>query len=275
MSNYFYSPRGKPNVVNFIVKGKRPIAEEVNHLTSVVFPKKPVSESEKNKAIKYFFIFIGIAIVCFVLGFLISNIPGKRGSGVGIVRLMGYTILFLGTPSCIIGAFFYLFSMFRSGRTTKIEKSFRWVWENSILGEPDLFGNKNNKFGGFQYALDTIERAVPGYIDKDSVGEYITRLRESLLSAMEQTTAKVRAEKNWTDGTPLISIIFNKTQELFPNVSEVNATISFSDILDGHNDKNETVHYITAIIELRVTQVFIKTSKYWYPYDLTPDFQLR
>jgi len=275
MSNYYYPSSVKPNTVNFIVTGKRPVVDEVNNLTGIIFPKKPVSESEKNKAIKNFFIFIGIGIACFIFGFLISNISGNRGSGAGIVRLMGYTILFLGAPFSVIGAFYYLSGMFRSGRKTKVEKSFQWVWENSIIGDPDLFGKKNKRFGSLQYAIDTLERAVPGDIDKDIVGEYITRLRESLESAMEQTTAKARSKKLGTDGTPLKNIKFEKKEELFPNVSEVSATITFSDVLVSQNNKNETVYYITAIIELHVTQIFIKAGKYWYPYDLTPDFQLR
>ena len=56
---------------------------------------------------------------------------------------------------------------------------------------------------------------------------------------------------------------------------EISVTITYEDVLEGQGLKKEIVYYITAIIELHIKQIFIKAGKYWYPFDLTPDFQRR
>ncbi len=271
MAYYFYPADIEQKAVHFEVNGKRPEAEEVKELTEIVFEKKPVSRSEKKAAWRNFVQFIGMAVSCLVIGYLISIIPGRRGSGAGIVHLMGYTILFIGTPICTVIAFTQLFRPFRSSRKKEAAASFRWMWENGILNNENMFGD--SRFGDVHYALDVLERGIPGTIERNGTESYISSLREMLNSAAEETTAAVREEQKWMAGTPLIKIEIGKETEVYPNVSEMDATITYSDVLQGRNDKSKTTFYITAILKLHITQVFIKAGDYWYPYDLTPAIQ--
>ena len=272
MANYVYPKSGEPKAVHFDVTGKHPKVEEVEHLTNVIFPKKPISQSESDNAIKGFFKCIGFSVFCVVFGWLILKlVGGNTTAGAGIVRLMGYGILFLGTPMCIIYALVFLSELFRSGRKKTARNSFLWVWGTSILGN-DI---SNKRFGSLSYALDKLERAVPENIDRNGISEYITRLREDMATAMEKTTSIARSQKLGTEFNRYINTNIENFTELFPNVSEIGATITCFDILSGQNEKNEVQYFITAIIKLHIKQVFIKTGKYWYPYDLIPDFQQR
>ena len=274
MADYFYPSGGQPQTVHFDITGKRPVEEEAKRLTGVSFPQKPVSESEIKKIVGNFFKFLGISILCLVIGFVILSISRSGGAGSGKVGFMGI-ILMLGSGICFLMAFGSLFGLLSTGRKKKAQKSFQWVWQDSIL-DNDTFkiSDKGGKrFGSIEYALDKIERAVPSSIDRKATNEYITRLRENLIIFMEKTTSKARSQNLGVEGSPLKSINFENETEIFPNVYEIRATITYQDILDSHNAKNELMYYITAIIELHVKQIFIKTGKYWYPYDLTPDFR--
>jgi len=274
MADYIYPTSGKPKEVHFDVTGKRPVEEEVQKLLEVVFPKKPLSESEKHSAIKSFFKMLGIGILCFIFGLLIVLMITSSAAGAGIVRLMGYTLL-LGSIVCVIVAFVSLINtLFSSGRKEKVLDAFQWMWHISIFGNDDVMRWENQRFGSIQYAIDTLERTVPKKIDRDEVSGYITRMRDEIVSAMEKTSSVIRSQHHLSQGHPIISSKIEREVELFPNVYEINATIDYLDISDGTKD-NKTQHYITACIKLHITQVFIKVDKYWYPYDIMPDFEER
>jgi hypothetical protein len=268
---YFYPASGEPKTVHYDITGKRPQREEIDRLTGIVFPRKPVSPSESKRATGRFFAGLGTSAISLAFGLaIIYSDFNLKGLGALMAFLTAWGLILISTPLFLLYAIYSLSELFRSGRKKTAEKSFLWVWQISLLGESAVTAEEH-RFSPIAYALDTLERAVPDNIDRAAAEEYITRLRKSMAEAMDRTTAEERAQ-GLTPGRALIAINIEKVTELYPNVSELAATIRYSDVLEGKNAKNENIGYITAMINLHVSQVYIKAGDYWYPYDLSPVF---
>lgn len=269
-ATYYYPLSGKPQTVQFDITGRRPVSEEVQALTSVSFEKKPVSTEEVKDALKWFFIGILTAVFLWFFGrWVISKFVGP-----GVI-FFGYGGAYLGAPVMLIFGFSSLFKLFRSGRKKKVEDSFKWVWEVSILGDDAVA----KRFGKLQYALGTLARTIPEGIsfNRSIIEKYIAEFRQTMSQAMDETTLPAREEQpgGWNEAGALKSTKINNINEIYPGVSEVCATITYQDVITRQDEKNNTYDVISAILELNVTNVFIKAGKYWYPYDLTPAISRR
>lgn len=270
-TDFYYPKSGKPQTVQFDITGRRPVSEEVQSLTSVSFEKKPVSAEEVKDAFKWFFIGIIAAVFLWFFGrWVISKFVGPG------VLFFGYGGAYLGAPVMLIFGFSSLSKIFRSGRKKKAEDSFKWVWEVSFLGDDAV----SKRFGNIQYALDTLARAVPGSIsfNRNIIEKYITELRQTMTQAMDETTLPAKEEQpgGWIEAGALKSTTINSVNEIFPSVSEVCATITYQDVISRQDDaNNKSYKVIAAILELNITNVFVKAGEYWYPYDLMPAISRR
>lgn len=264
-TDFFYPKSGKPQTVQFDITGRRPASEEVQSLTSVSFEKKPVSTEEVKDAFKWFFIGIIAAVFLWFFGrWVISKFVGPG------VLFFGYGGAYLGAPIMLIFGFSSLSKLFRSGRKKKAEDSFKWVWEVSFLGDDAV----SKRFGKIQYAIDTLARAVPESIsfNKNIIEKYITDLRQTMTQAMDETTLPAKEEQpgGWSEAGALKSTSINNINEISPGISEISATITYQDVITRQDANSKTIKVIAAILELNITNVFIKAGEYWYPYDLTP-----
>ncbi|NLE24563.1 MAG: hypothetical protein GX625_04350 [Clostridiaceae bacterium] len=269
-ADFYYPQSGKPQTVQFDITGRRPVSEEVQALTSVSFEKKPVSTEEVKDALKWFFIGILTAVFLWFFGrWVISKFVGP-----GVI-FFGYGGAYLGAPVMLIFGFSSLFKLFRSGRKKKAEDSFKWVWEVSFLGDDAVA----KRFGKLQYALDTLARAVPESItfNRTIIEKYITELRQTMVQAMDETTLPAREEHpgGWSEAGALKSTTINSVNEIFPGISEVSATITYQDVISRQDANNKSYKVIAAILELNITNVFIKAGEYYYPFDLTPSISRR
>lgn len=265
MADFYYPQSGEPKPVYFDAIGKSPESEEATKLVTLPFEKKPLSSEELKDALKWFFIGIAVAVGLWFFGrWVINNFVG-----LGII-FFGYGGAYLGAPVSVIFGLSSLFKIFRSGRKKKAEDSLKWVWQTSFLGE-DAVGKR---FGKLEYALGTIERAVPAGIpfDREQLKGYITGLRETLGRAMDETTLPAREEKpgGWSEGGAVKSIVIEGSRELYPGVSELSATVTFKDVITRSGADNKAYNVISAIVEIHIKNTFIRSGKYWFPYDLTP-----
>lgn len=186
------------------------------------------------------------------------------------VLFFGYGGAYLGALIMLIFGFSSLSKIFRSGRKKKAEDSFRWIWEVSFLGDDAV----TKRFGKLQYSLDTLARAVPESItfNRTIIEKYIIELRQTMAQAMDETTLPAKEEHpgGWSEAGALKSTTINNINEIYPGVSEVFATMTYQDIISRQDTNNKSYKVISAILELNITNVFVRTGKYWYPYDLTP-----
>ncbi|SDN87842.1 hypothetical protein [Acetanaerobacterium elongatum] len=264
-ANYYYPKNGEPKTVHFDITGNRPTEEEARSLTAIPFNKKPVSIEEVKDSLKWFAIgLVGAVFLWFFGQWVITSFVGPG------VLFFGFGGAYVAAPVSLIFAIYNLTKLFRSGRKKKPEDSLKWVWETSYFGE-DAVGVR---FGKLNYALGTLERAVPSAIafDRNNIGDYINELRTVLSLAMDETSLPAREEPpgEWKEASSLKSTRIENSTEIYPGVLELCATISYSDVLSRSDANNKQYNMISAILELHVTSVFIKAGKYWYPYDLTP-----
>lgn len=264
-ADYYYPKSGEPKAVHFNIIGSRPSEEEAKRLTAIPFDKKPASTEEVKDALKWFVIgLVGAVILWFFGRWVIENFVGLG------VLFFGVGGAYVAAPISIIFAIYSLSKMFRSGRKKKAEDSFKWVWETSYFGEDAVLA----RFGKLDYAVGTLERTVPSAIvfDRNKIGTYILELRTILSLAMDETTLQAYEEPpgGWKEASAVKSILIEHSTEIYPGVLELCATITYRDMLFRSDANNKHYNMISAILELHVTNVFIKTGKYWYPYDLTP-----
>lgn len=264
-SDYYYPQSGEPKTVHIDITGKHPAAEEAQKLTSVPFDKKPVSAEEVKEALKWFVIGIVAAVVFWFLGrWVIVKFVGPG------VLFFGYGLAYIAAPVSAIFGCSSLTKIFRSGRKKKVEDSLKWVWETSYFGDDGV----GSRFGKLNYALSTLERAVPFSIsfDREKTRDYITELRETMSLAMNETTLKAREEApgGWNEAGALKSTRIDSSNEIYSGVIEIGATITYKDVISRSETNNKSYKVISAVLELHVTSVFIKAGQYWYPYDLTP-----
>jgi len=266
MATYYYPKRGQPKTVYFDITGRRPDPEEAQRLRTVPFAKKPLSSEEAKNALKWFAIGVVAAVAMWFFGrWVIANFIGPG------VLFFGYGGAYLAAPISAIFGISSFFKLFRSGCKKTPQVAFKWVWETSYFGEDGV----GVRFGKLNYAVATLDRAVPAgaVFDKEAVSRYIQYLRDTLAQAMDETTLPARKEppaKDWRESGALKSVQIDGCTELAPGVAEVAATISYKDVITRSLGNNKSYDVIAAILELRVTEVFLQAGKYWYPYDLTP-----
>jgi hypothetical protein len=264
-TTFRYPQGGEPEAVHFDVTGRYPTQEEAVRLTSMTIEKKPASGAEIKNALKWFAVGIAIGVAVWFFGrWVIGNF---RGFG---VLFFGYGFAYIGAPAAVIFGFSSLFKLFRSAQKKKPEAALRWVYEVSYMGD-DTAGTR---FGKLDYAVATLERIIPGAMgfNRDMAKAYITGFRETMIRAMEITTAKARTEPpgSWTEGSPQTQMKIEGSRELYPGVLEMSATLVYKDILSRSDTNNNTINMIAAVLELHIVSVLIQSGKYWYPYDVFP-----
>jgi len=61
----------------------------------------------------------------------------------------------------------------------------------------------------------------------------------------------------------------DKRDGTIPGGKELSDTVSFKDCLSRSDGNNKTITMVTAVLEIEVTQSFVCSGGYWYPYELT------
>ncbi|NLF29052.1 MAG: hypothetical protein GX592_14240 [Clostridiales bacterium] len=258
-------PRGRaPETVRFRVSGARPSAEEAARLTAIPFERTPPSAEEVKDAFKWFFFGVIGAIALWFFG----NWVIRRFVGPGVL-FFGYGGAYVAAPILMLFGIVSLGKLLRSARKKKAKAALEWLWMTSLLGENSV----GKRFGKPDYAISTLYRLVPKQrpISGRKIADYIDALRKALSDAADETTipAKEEPPKTWQETGATKSLTVTGEAELFPGVKELSATICFKDCLSRGDGNNKTVTMVTAVLEIEVTQSFICSGGYWYPYELT------
>lgn len=250
--------------VIFEIKGEQPDPAEVERLSKLPFGSGRPGEAEIKEALKWFFIGTLAGVGLFFFGrWVISRFVGPG------VLVFGYGGAYLAAPISVIFGFVSLFKLFRSAHKKKAADALQWAWMVSVLGD-DAAGER---FGKLPYSLSTMRRLLPegtGF-EAGSFGEYVTALRAAMSAAADETTAELRVG-GWHESGPNKSCKITEDNELLPNLHELKAVVTYNDQLALTNN-NKTKYMTSAMLELHVTQYYIRSGKYWFPYDVMPAFQ--
>lgn len=251
--------------VIFQIQGKRPDQAEVEKLSRLPFGSGLPGKAEVKDALKWFLIGTLVGVVVFFFGrWVISRFVGPG------VLFFGYGAAYLAAPGLVIFGLSSLFKLFRSAHKKKPANALQWAWMTSILGE-DAVGER---FGKLPYSLSTMRRLLPegtGF-DETVFGEYITALRDAMAKAADETTSPLKTG-GWHESGPNKSCKITEDNELLPDLHELKAIITYNDQLALTNSNNKTRYMTSAKLELHITQYYIRSGKYWFPYDFMPAFQ--
>lgn len=249
----------------FRIQGRRPEPQEAEYAKSFTYGTGHPGEAEVREAVKWFFIGLLIA----VCGFFIGRWVIKHFIGPGVI-FFGYGLAYVVPPISVIFAFYSLLMLFRPARKKTADAAMKWMWMVSMMGD-DTSGER---FGKLVYAESTMKRVMPkeAQFNSDYYGGYVTALRNAMSEAAE-TKAEEFKKVGWMQSGPIKSFTVQQETELMPDVKELQAVLTYRDRLTRQSN-NKTFYLEAGIIELQITQVFIRAGKYWFPYDTTPAFQI-
>lgn len=248
----------------FQIQGKQPQQAELERLSRLPFGSGRPGEAEIKDALKWFFIGIIAGIVLFFFGLWVI----KKFVGPGVL-FFGYGAV-IAAPISVIGGLVSLSKLFRSAHKSKSSAALQWAWMTSILGE-DAVGER---FGKLPYSMSTMRRLLPegaGY-DDQVFGEYVNVLRNAMARAADETASSLKKE-GWHESGPNKSCKITEIKELLPNLHELHAIITYNDQLAWTTNNNKTRYTTSAMLELHITQYYIRSGKYWFPYDFMPVFR--
>ena len=254
----------KMQTVIFQIQGERPDQAEVERLSRLSYGSGLPGEAEIKDALKWFCIGILAGVALFFFGRWVI----RRFVGPGVL-IFGYGGAYLAAPISVIFGFVSLSKLFRSAHKKKAADALQWAWMVSVLGD-DAAGER---FGKLPYSLSTMRRLLPEGADfaAGTFEEYVTAFRGALAKAADETAAKLRVG-GWHESGPNKSCKITEDNELLPNLHELKAVITYNDQLALTNN-NKTKYMTSAMLELHITQYYIRSGKYWFPYDVMPAFQ--
>jgi uncharacterized membrane protein len=265
---FIYPSSGKPDTVHYNVVSKKPSQDEVEKLTSIPLEKKPLSGEERKAGyenLRMTAIGIGAGIVSFLL---LIVVPSGRGGG--IVRLMLFTIILCAPVLAIVGIILFVLAMFSSAQKKNPEKSLKWIFEKSYFAD----SASSEYFGNIEYGIKTLGRIIPNArnFNENSARDYIsTVFRKTLQDKFDERKAEagITEKDNWTDGVKNRKITVNNKKEIYPGIVELFATLDYRDVFSQTIDKKK-INMITAILELKIDFIFVKSGQFYYPYDVFP-----
>lgn len=246
----------------FIITGKKPENEEMSRLTSLPFEKQSMGEAEVKDTLKWFAIFTFFSIFAFFFGkWVIRNF---RGPG---VLFFGVGGVFIGAPVLAGMALSHLWRFVRSPRKKTPEKAFRWAWLISLLGDDEA----GDRFGSADYAVSTMRRMLPEGTDfsEEAYRKYVTEFRNRMTKVANEHAHEWRS-KGFKNNTIAKEVKITESRELSPDLREIKAILSLRDVLAKNSGNNKTQQAVSSILELHVSQFYVRSDNYWYPYDLMP-----
>lgn len=250
--------------IQFQVREKPLNQDEINRLKALQFKYSPPGSAEFAEAFKMVLIgFIGAVFGFFFGGWVIKHFVGP-----GVI-VFGYGLKYLAPPICVIIAIVGLSSLLRPSHKKKAADAMKWMWQVSIMGE-DATGAR---FGKLNYSKETMGRLLPvgtGF-HPDQFGGYVLGVREEMNKAADPEAEKLKKE-GWAQSHPITSLSVSDEREIQPDLHELHATLSFQDRYTK-NANNQTVYQTGNQMNLDIIQTFVRSGKYWFPYDIMPSFR--
>lgn len=251
--------------IKFRITGREPCEEETARLAAMPMGSGLPGGAEVADALKWFAVGIVSAVVLFFFGrWVISQF---RGPG---VLIFGYGFAYLVAPIMIIFGFGSLFKMFRSAHKKTAAAAGKWFWVTSVLGD-DAVGAR---FGKEAYAFSTMRRMLPKDFDyrEEEIGRYLEALHNAMAAAGDRTTAEL-LKAGWNITAPYVTWTPGNETEISPDLHRLEATIGYVDKLTKSDSSGKSKTIENVRMELAISQFYIRSGKFWFPYDLTPAFE--
>lgn len=256
-----------PSTTIIQIQGKRPDQVELERLSSLPYGRTLPSGPEIKDGAKWFLIGTISGAALFFFGRWV--IRGFAGPG---VLFFGYGFAYLAAPVSVIFGFASLGKLLRSAQKTKPADALNWAWMVSILGD-DEFGGR---FGKLPYATSTMRRLLPEGMayDESAFGRYVGALRSSMAAAADESESASDMKKGgrWHESDPSKTFTITRDEELHPDLRELSAVITYEDQLSRTDSRGQSEYMTVAKLELRITQCYIRSGKYWFPYDYMPRY---
>ena len=256
---------GALRTVVFQIQGRRPDQAELGRLSSLPYGRTLPGGAEVKEAVKWFL----IGTIAGVAMFLFGRWVIERFAGPGVL-FFGYGAAYLAAPASVIFGFSSLGKLLRSAQKTKPADAFRWAWMVSILGDDEV----GERFGKLPYAVSTMRRLLPKDMayNESAFGRYVDALRFSMAAAADESASAPR-EGGWSESGPDKTCAITRDEELLPSLRELSAVITYTDRLSRTDDRNRSESMTAAKLELHITQCYIRSGKYWFPYDHMPAYR--
>ncbi|MDR0429764.1 MAG: hypothetical protein LBH58_04715 [Tannerellaceae bacterium] len=248
----------------FNINARRPTEEEVGKLIKVPNGKKPVSKLEKKRFFKNMFILLAIGTACFFLGDWLLG--GRDTSSItSLGKLIGFLFLFglkwVVPPMLLI---FILSEIPTSAQKKTIEGAMNWVFIKSLFSLEDSSGIQN--FGSNDFAAKKYARIAPDALNvpDKQILDYVVKFRKYVEKAVEKEIAGKSLS------TPDVHMTITSSAELFPDVVEVNAILTFGANVKFEKLSGKSETYCASKVVMNIAYVLVKSDDFWYPYDMFP-----
>ncbi len=267
-----------PEPLLWTLTGKRPDDAEARRLSSMRFPRRLPSAGETKKALSLIAggIVGGVLLFIFAL-FLIGNFQGL------LVIVFGYGGL-LVSPFLLIGLVCYGVSILLSNPRKKTpQKMFNRLWTDAYFNTFDA--PSGMRFAKPSYGVGLTARAVPGDVGvpRDAMADYIDALQRRVLAALDgagelDLTCKAKDGSDFTAQWSGVSIRTASGQIREEPLSDTLCRLESSmtitkyktcDVQRG-NYNTDTYRIPVSAVRLLVENYYIRSGKYWFPYDLMP-----
>jgi len=277
-------------IVQYDLTSIMPSPDEIERLSKVPFPEKELSIAESRRILderkmNLLLVFIGAGAFILCVFFIVFVFKGLGVLGCGFMGLGGLAMALMGiqqlTSKKLLSKKMLLSAAKLSGRKTSPEDSLKWIWE-AIL---------DTHYGGKNYDYDCIlgccNRAIHGKLDDVKMKVWITGFRDELESTMWEVTSPLISAV-WSDkifvktglgaGRSIIKEFksIKITENIGNDAVKMSALIEISDsIVVRDKNSTEKILAVPIILELHVSQIFIKNGEFWHPYDLMPTYMRR
>lgn len=262
-ASIYYPDSGKPKTKTLVAAGGIPSREEAERLKGIPFDRKGLSKEEAKDSLKWFAFGVIAAIALWLFG---GWVIGKF-KGLGVL-VFGYGFKYLGGPIMVVFGISSLLKLFRSARKKKPFDAMKWIWITSLVGDDGV--GDSSRFGKKEYALATMERIIPSGISfsEAELSGYIDQVRSAISHAADENTLKVKAKQTgWSESYPMKELRLKEEKDLFEGVKQLHAVLTYQDCL-SKTVNNKTDRMISAIVEINITQTFICSGGYWFPYEI-------
>ena len=270
---------GVPLNAEMEMKSLRPSQEELDKLTNEPFKRKPLSGGEAKKGIRN--TLLGIFIPPLMVLFGLWVIKTFRGPG---VILFGFGSVIAAPVFAVVLIVMGLQLLFRDPRKKSAETAIKWIWYDSykdaLTGPIDAF-HKNTG-----YAYGSVIRCVPNIIsekiESHILKNYLQKFRNTIEKTLDEKSSSIDSTCKWKNGTSTGT--WNSKLEFQDNSIHVDSIMedkgSFKEITYSFKIEKvlyqvsgeDTYELHAAAAVVKINGHYIKNGKYWFAYDLMPEF---
>jgi hypothetical protein len=268
---------GVPITGEIHLESRIPERNETEMLKNTVFKRKKLSPGEIKLGI--ILILCGIIIPPIAIAFGIHVFSNYIGPGV-IFWGGGAFIVAIGAIVAFFVGFYFLL---REPRKKSLVNVFEWVWSESY-GEIFSADSKNEYKNAYGSVIRCVPDKISDTVNLESLKEYLLKMKNYCRAFLDekskglnlscQLNFKFKFKKplimdEWTSAWALSNIIIENENNLGSYVKAATGSFTITKTLSCKQGDYECKLNV-ASVSIKIYGYYIKSGKYWFPYDLMP-----